>query len=79
MPWFVSLVIIIVILGFIIGVTAFGFWLYGSYQEGKHCAQWENKRVWQQPYTYYVMAGKVMVPMYTPGQWVNNTVCIKLK
>lgn len=60
-------------------VIALGMEIHQNIETAKHCEKWETKTVWQEPYTQYMMVGKVMVPFHHPGQWVEKEVCVKPK
>jgi hypothetical protein len=54
-----------------------GLSIWTSIQTARHCGRWEDKTSWQEPWTQFVWAGKVMVPIYHPGQFVTNSECVQ--
>lgn len=53
--------------------------IWYSYQEYNRCDKWESKIVHQEPWTQYVLVGKVMTPIYHPAKDVRENVCVKPK
>lgn len=75
MDWTVKILMVIFGLVLILFIICIPIWFWNIYETNKHCAKWEEKTVWQEAYTSYIMSGKVMVPIHHKAEWIEKSFC----